>query len=192
MNTDVVRCVGDESSMEDDQLAMGRVCILTDHQNKIVDTVDVRVDGNKFGRKDENEYWVESDGDGRGEEDDKMNEEIGDSLSELILETNLKESHDLWRRDLFLGKELEDLENFDNIILGLSLQDGVDGWTWSLDSGGSLLVSILRSCTDSLDLSCSDPTTLWNKLIPKKINPKINENREKDKAQRVVLSGSSL
>ncbi|GKC90881.1 hypothetical protein Tco_1151530 [Tanacetum coccineum] len=72
--------------MEDDQLAMGRVCILTDHQNEIVDTIN-------FDRKDENEYWVESDDDGRREEDDKMDEEIGDSLSELIPETNLKESH---------------------------------------------------------------------------------------------------
>ncbi|GJU72871.1 putative RNA-directed DNA polymerase, eukaryota, reverse transcriptase zinc-binding domain protein [Tanacetum coccineum] len=80
------------------------------------------------------------------------------------------ENRDLWRRDLFLGREMEDLENFDSVIMGLSLQDGVDGWTWSLDTSGSFKVSILRSCIDSLDLSRSDPVTIWNELIPKKVN----------------------
>ncbi|GJV61745.1 RNA-directed DNA polymerase, eukaryota, reverse transcriptase zinc-binding domain protein [Tanacetum coccineum] len=80
------------------------------------------------------------------------------------------ENRDLWRRDLFLGREMEELENFDSVIIGLSLQDGVDGWTWSLDTSGSFKVSILRSCIDSLDLSRSDPATLWNELIPKKVN----------------------
>ncbi|GKE85912.1 hypothetical protein Tco_1559654, partial [Tanacetum coccineum] len=63
------------------------------------------------------------------------------------------------------GREMEELENFD-----LSLQDEVDGWTWSLDTSGSFSVSILRSCIDSLDLSRSDPANLRNELIPKKVN----------------------
>ncbi|GJT68960.1 RNA-directed DNA polymerase, eukaryota, reverse transcriptase zinc-binding domain protein [Tanacetum coccineum] len=80
------------------------------------------------------------------------------------------ENRDLWRRHLFLGIEMEELENFDSVIMRLSLQDGVDSWMWSLDTSGSFKVSILRSCIDSLDLSRSDPTTLWNELIPKKVN----------------------
>ncbi|GJZ11794.1 hypothetical protein Tco_0546553 [Tanacetum coccineum] len=79
-------------------------------------------------------------------------------------------NRDLWMRDLFLGREMKELENFDSVIMGLSLQDGVDGWTWSLDTSGSFKVSILRSCIDSLDLSRSNPVTLWNELIPKKVN----------------------
>ncbi|GKB89919.1 hypothetical protein Tco_0962191 [Tanacetum coccineum] len=63
------------------------------------------------------------------------------------------ENRDLWRRDLFLGREMEELENFDSVIIGLSLEDGDDGWTRSLDTSGSFLVSILRSCIDSLELS---------------------------------------
>ncbi|GJR62484.1 hypothetical protein Tco_1504646 [Tanacetum coccineum] len=50
------------------------------------------------------------------------------------------------------------------------IQDGVDGWTWALDTSGSFKVSILRSCIDSLDLSRSDPANLRNELIPKKVN----------------------
>ncbi|PWA74343.1 reverse transcriptase domain, Reverse transcriptase zinc-binding domain protein [Artemisia annua] len=60
--------------------------------------------------------------------------------------------------------------NFDSVVMGLSLHDGVDGWTWSLDTSGSISVSILRSRIDSLELSQSDPATLWNVLIPKKVN----------------------
>ncbi|PWA57049.1 reverse transcriptase domain, Reverse transcriptase zinc-binding domain protein [Artemisia annua] len=70
------------------------------------------------------------------------------------------ENRDLWRRDLFLGREMQDLENFDSVVMGLSLHDGVDGFS----------VSILRSRIDSLELSQSDPATLWNVLIPKKVN----------------------
>ena len=77
------------------------------------------------------------------------------------------ENRDLWRRDLFLGREMQDLENFDGVVMGLSLHDGVDGWTWSLDTSGSFSVSILRSRIDSLELSQSDPATLWNVFIPK-------------------------
>ncbi|PWA50139.1 RNA-directed DNA polymerase, eukaryota, Reverse transcriptase zinc-binding domain protein [Artemisia annua] len=50
------------------------------------------------------------------------------------------ENRDLWRRDLFLGREMQDLENFDSVVMGLSLHDGVDGWTWSLDTSGSFSV----------------------------------------------------
>ncbi|GJW09744.1 hypothetical protein Tco_1575571, partial [Tanacetum coccineum] len=78
------------------------------------------------------------------------------------------ENGDLWRRDMFLGREMEDLEYFNSVIMGLSLQDGVDGWMWSLDTSGSFKVSILRSCIDSLDLSRSNPVTLWNEWISKK------------------------
>ncbi|GJY25942.1 hypothetical protein Tco_0400668 [Tanacetum coccineum] len=90
------------------------------------------------------------------------------SFKHKVLATS--ENRDLWRRDLFLGREMEDLENFDSVIMGLSLQDGVDGWAWPLDTSGSFKVSILRSCINSLDLSRSDPVTLWNELIPKKVN----------------------
>ncbi|GKA07311.1 RNA-directed DNA polymerase, eukaryota, reverse transcriptase zinc-binding domain protein [Tanacetum coccineum] len=69
----------------------------------------------------------------------------------------------VWRIRIFGGeicswcREMEELENFDSVTMGLSLQDEVDGWTWSLDTSGSFSVSILRSCIDSLDLSRSDP-----------------------------------
>nr|GFC33469.1 RNA-directed DNA polymerase, eukaryota, reverse transcriptase zinc-binding domain protein [Tanacetum cinerariifolium] len=80
------------------------------------------------------------------------------------------ENLDLWRRDLFLGREIEELEFFNSVIIGLSLQDGVDEWMWSLDTSGSFKVSILDSRIDSLGLSQSDPVTLWNELILKKVN----------------------
>ncbi|GJU90718.1 hypothetical protein Tco_1303141 [Tanacetum coccineum] len=86
----------------------------------------------------------------------------------------LRESRSLGG-ETFLGREMEDLENFDSVIMGLSLQDGVDGWTWSLDTSGSFKVSTLRSCIDSLDLSRSDPVTLWNELIPKKVGGDVEE-----------------
>nr|GEZ56702.1 hypothetical protein [Tanacetum cinerariifolium] len=106
--------ITDECSMEDDQLAMVRVGILTNYQKHIVDTAVVKFDGrlkkirvhedhvqfvnfidrikssftgNKFDRKDmdEKDYWAESDGNDGGHEDDKIDEEVGDSLSESIL-----------------------------------------------------------------------------------------------------------
>ncbi|GKF19690.1 RNA-directed DNA polymerase, eukaryota, reverse transcriptase zinc-binding domain protein, partial [Tanacetum coccineum] len=81
---------------------------------------------------------------------------------------------DVWFRpqslDQIYPREMEELENFDSVTMGLSLQDEVDGWTWSLDTSGSFSVSILRSCIDSLDLSRSDPANLRNELIPKKVN----------------------
>nr|GEX37944.1 RNA-directed DNA polymerase, eukaryota, reverse transcriptase zinc-binding domain protein [Tanacetum cinerariifolium] len=65
---------------------------------------------------------------------------------------------------------MEELENFDSVIMGLSLQDElmVGRGLWILS--GSFKVSILRSCIDSLDLSRSDPATLWNELITKNVN----------------------
>lgn len=75
-----------------------------------------------------------------------------------------------WRRPVRDGREVEEFIQLRTIIGDCQLSDKPDSWVWTANANGFFTVSSLRKIIENSTLGVGEKETVWNSLIPSKVN----------------------
>lgn len=75
-----------------------------------------------------------------------------------------------WRRPIRDGREVEEFDQLREVIGDYSLTDKPDRWNWELSSNGFFSATSMRSFVEKVFLGAGDKETIWNSLVPSRVN----------------------